>query len=260
MPWLPTWPVEAAMAVEDAFAREDLAELYDSLNPGDTDHRFYVALSDTTSRILDIGCGTGELALALAAAGHEVTAVDPAPGMLQMARKKDMERRVDWLAAAGHEFRLTTQFDLAIMTGHVFQIFLSDEEALDVLRNAFQHLKPNGRLVFESRNPLRRQWEGWTSTATRRHYRVRETEPVEVHYQWLKAQADLVTFETEFNFPESGRRETSLSTLRFPSRSVIGQLLTRAGFRRTEWLGDWEGSPFTDDSPEIIAMAWKPAD
>jgi 2-polyprenyl-3-methyl-5-hydroxy-6-metoxy-1,4-benzoquinol methylase len=67
------------MAVDDAFAREDLAELYDSLNPSDTDHRFYLALSDTTSRILDIGCGTGELALALAAAGHEVTAVDPAP-------------------------------------------------------------------------------------------------------------------------------------------------------------------------------------
>jgi ubiquinone/menaquinone biosynthesis C-methylase UbiE len=248
------------MPVDDAFAREDLAALYDSMNPGDADHRFYLALPQPASRIVDVGCGTGELALALAEAGHEVTAVDPAPGMLQMARKKDVERRVEWVPAAGHEFRLSKQFDLAIMTGHVFQVFLSDQETLDVLTNVFQHLKPNGRLVFESRNPLRRPWESWTSTATRRQHHLQDTEPVQVHHQWLKAHADLVTFETQFNFPESGRRETSLSTLRFPSLSVIAALLTHAGFRGIEWLGDWDGSPFTDESPEIIAVAPKPAD
>ena len=56
-----------------------LAAIYDALNPPDEDTAFYLALAGTKSRhILDIGCGTGYLACALAEMGHQVTGADPA--------------------------------------------------------------------------------------------------------------------------------------------------------------------------------------
>src|SRR3954447_7064995 len=53
-----------------------------------------------TTRVLDLACGTGRVALALAAAGHRVTGVDAAPAMLALAQAK--------AAAAGQSVRLVT--------------------------------------------------------------------------------------------------------------------------------------------------------
>ncbi len=44
---------------------------------------------DTPATILDVGAGTGELALRLAERGHEVTLLDPSPSMLAIAERKD---------------------------------------------------------------------------------------------------------------------------------------------------------------------------
>jgi 2-polyprenyl-3-methyl-5-hydroxy-6-metoxy-1,4-benzoquinol methylase len=52
-----------------------------------------------SSRILDAGCGTGALAIDLAAAGHEVTGVDLSEGMIAVARRKDARGAVAWRQA-----------------------------------------------------------------------------------------------------------------------------------------------------------------
>jgi ubiquinone/menaquinone biosynthesis C-methylase UbiE len=243
------------MPVDEAYFRAELAALYDALNAGSDDQRFYLALPKPHSRILDVGCGTGELALAFAAAGHAVTAVDPAPGMLHIARQKDKENRVQWLAAMGNTFQAEGLFDLAVMSGHVFQVFLDDAQTLATLRNIRRHLVPGGRLAFESRNPSCRAWEGWTKAATRQTHHVPGIGEVQVHCQLIEADGEHVSFETVFHFTETGRRERSVSRLRFPSRSQIDGLLKVAGYAAVEWLGDWDGSPFAPESPEIIALA-----
>ncbi|RWX76801.1 class I SAM-dependent methyltransferase [Neorhizobium lilium] len=243
------------MSVDHAYTHPELAAIYDVLNAGGADQRFYLGLPKPQSRILDIGCGTGELALAFAEKGHEVTAVDPAPGMLQMARLKDAGARVRWIEATGQDFVVSGPFDLAIMTGHAFQVFLDDEETLVALRNIHRHLGPDGRLVFESRNPSRRAWDGWTKEATHRTHDVPGVGQVEVHYQLLEAKGEHVTFETVFHFVERGQKERSLSRLRFPSHDEIAVLLDAAGFSDVEWLGDWDGSPLSDLSPEMIVLA-----
>jgi SAM-dependent methyltransferase len=245
------------MPVDDAFSRHDMAVLYDAFNRHGPDRDFYLGLAPEPCRVLDIGCGTGSIGLALADLGHSVTGLDPAPGMLAVARTKDTANRVRWVQAnvLDPKLSLGKTFDLIIMTGHVFQVFLDDAETLAMLDFARRHLAPEGRLVFESRNPAVRAWERWTESETREVQDVGGIGPVEVFYQVKAVAAEHVTFDAVFTLLGTGEQRVSESRLRFADRETVGRLLTQAGFDSVKWLGDFEGSAYSETSPEIIPIA-----
>lgn len=132
----------------------DFQAAYDELNPADRDYRFYAALAASAgaSSAVDLGCGTGTLALMLAAGGASVTGVDPDPEMLRVARSKDQEGRVDW--RLGHSDVIDPgSAEFAVMSGHVAQVFAEDGAWLAALRDLHAALVPDGLLAFESRKP-----------------------------------------------------------------------------------------------------------
>jgi SAM-dependent methyltransferase len=245
------------MPVDDAFARHDMAVLYDAFNRHGLDKDFYLGLAAGPCRVLDIGCGTGSIGLALADLGHAMTGIDPAPGMLAVARGKDTANRVRWVQGNAFDpnLSLDEQFDLVILTGHVFQVFLDDAETRAMLDFARRHLAPEGRLVFESRNPLARAWEHWTEGETREVRDVDGIGPVEVFYQVKAVEAEHVTFDAVFTLLDTGEKRGSESRLRFADRETIARLLAEAGFATPDWLGDFDGSQYSQNSPEIIPIA-----
>lgn len=236
-----------------AYTDARLAAVYDALNPPSEDILFYVDLAGGSAKaILDMGCGTGRLACSLAQLGHRVTGVDPAAGMLGIARKREGGEKVRWIEADAAGLAVDTRFDLIIMTGHVFQVFLDDEEIGAVLGNLRRHLAAGGRLAFETRNPEIREWEQWPlETYEPIHL---EDRSVNVHYEIKSVDGSFVTFATHFRFSDEDVVVAD-HTLRFMDRDELGRFLADAGFSDVVWYGDWDRSPMSPGSPEIIVTA-----
>lgn len=241
--------------LSDAYAHPRLAATYDAINPPERDYDFYVALAGAKPlTVLDMGSGTGRLSLKLAARGHRVTGADPAPGMMLAARAKPDADKVTWALSGATSLNLATRFDLIIMTGHVFQVFLSDNEICAVLRNLRRHLAPGGRIAFETRNPAVREWESWTPDLTREQVAVPDIGPVAVHYAVTKEDARLITFETHFDFG-GGDIEVTPTSLRLMDQPTLEKLLKESSLKPLDWYGDWDGGPIGPLSPEIIVIA-----
>ncbi len=240
-----------------AYADARLAALYDALNPPGAEQAFYLSLAaGSPIRVLDMGCGTGWLACGFAAAGHDVTGADPAAAMLAVARGRPGGGRVRWIEADAAGLPDGPGFDLIVMTGHVFQLLLDDSEVRAVLRALARQLAPGGRIAFEARNPEVRAWQDWSPRDTRQRVEAAGI-GAEVHYDIESVTGELVTYETCFRFA-AGDTVTVSDTLRFMDAAQVGGFLAEAGLTDVTWYGDWDRSPCTQDSPEIIAVAGRP--
>ena len=108
--------------------------------------------------LLDLACGTGRMALRLAAQGYLVTGVDIVPEMIARARQKAAERSVsiEWVVADARTFHLQKQFPGIYMLMNAFQFFLSREDQEAMLARVREHLHREGCFLFETRNPCPR--------------------------------------------------------------------------------------------------------
>ncbi|MBB5849425.1 class I SAM-dependent methyltransferase [Micrococcus endophyticus] len=150
-------PAETNLATYDD-AR--LAALYDHDNPPGEDHAFFrqVAEEAGATRIVDLGCGTGSLTVTLADEGRAVVGIDPAEAMLAVARARPGGNAVTWRQGTA-ELIEPASADLVVMSGNVAMHLIGDVWHATLQRVA-AGLTPGGRLVFETRNPALRAWEG----------------------------------------------------------------------------------------------------
>jgi SAM-dependent methyltransferase len=215
------------MPVDEIFANPRLAAVYDLFDDDRRDLDAYVAIADELGAmtVLDVGCGTGSLAVLLAARGRTVIGVDPAEASLAVARSKNPAVR--WLHGDASELPAAGA-DLAVMTGNVAQVFLGDDEWARVLRSVHQALRPGGFFVFETRRPQRRDWETWGAGGTP----VRRGD-VESDFHLTDVSLPYVKFRATYRFAD-GTTLTSDSTLRFRDEPEIRAALEGAGFELLE--------------------------
>ncbi|MHA1565151.1 MAG: class I SAM-dependent methyltransferase [Alphaproteobacteria bacterium] len=136
---------------DDLYEDPEVARFYDLENRWADDFDYCAALAKDAASVLDLGCGTGELAAALAR-DRAVTGVDLAAAMLDIARQRPGGDRVNWQHADARSVRLDRRFDLVVLTSHAFQVFLTREDKHAALLTIAAHLKPDGVFVFDSRN------------------------------------------------------------------------------------------------------------
>lgn len=219
--------------VPDAiFAHPRLAPVYDAFDGDRDDLAAYLSIADElgAERVLDVGCGTGCLAILLAESGRTVMGADPAGASLEVARAKDVRARITWVhgdAAALPPF----DADLAVMTGNVAQVFLTDEDWARALLGIHAALRTRGYLVFETRRPEWQAWEKWAAEAGRSVADIPGIGPVEQRSEVTCVSLPFVCIRGTYTFRADGAVIVSDSTLRFRSRHEVESSLVTHGYR-----------------------------
>jgi hypothetical protein len=154
--------------------------------------------------------------------------------------------------------RFDREFDLAVMTGHAFQVFLTDAEVRQALTSVHRALTDGGRFAFETRNPTARAWERWTPEHGT-DFTAADGAPVRWEADVVSVSGELVTFRSSYRSRAWKAPLESASTLRFVNVVVLDRFLIESGFTIEARHGDWDRSPFVEDSPEIITIAGRSA-
>lgn len=220
-----------------SFSDARLAALYDLFCPWRSDLDFYLGLVMSARSVLDVGCGTGALLHRARGSGHagRLCGLDPAAGMLRQARKRaDIEWYFGDLGSVGFD----REFDLVVMSGHAFQVFVKDDDLRSSLAAIRSALTDDGRFAFETRNPLVREWERWipanaAEVTDADGVVVRMTREVET-----PVDGKIVSFTHTFTSPSWDRPQISRSTLRFLDRDSLSSFLSAAGLVIEEQFGD----------------------
>jgi SAM-dependent methyltransferase len=219
--------------VPDAiFAHPRLAPVYDAFDGDRDDLTAYLSIAGKlgAERVLDVGCGTGCLAILLAESGRTVMGVDPAGASLEVAKAKDAIATIAWVhgdAVAMPPF----DADLAVMTGNVAQVFLTDEDWARALKGIHAALRPRGYLVFETRRPEWRAWEEWAAGTGQLVIDIPGIGPVQQCSEVTGVSLPFVSLRSTYTFLADGAVITSNSTLRFRSRDEVESSLAAHGYR-----------------------------
>lgn len=113
-------------------------------------------------RVLDIGCGTGRVAAALAADAGFLKGVDIDSKMLKAFKERFPKAETE--CCAMENLRETANdYDLVLIPYNSIDCLASKESRLQVVRMIFHCLKPEGMLIFSSHNPLG-DFGGWVHT------------------------------------------------------------------------------------------------
>jgi len=243
------------MSLDDPLYRDpDLAQFYYLENGWAADFDFCMDLAGNAASVMDLGCGTGELAAALAQ-DRAVTGVDPAAAMLDIARVRPGGEKVAWVEADARSVRLDRRFDLVLLTGHAFQVFLTDQDQAAVLATIASHLAPDGRFVFDSRNPAFRSWEKWSNEDSAHTLQHPQLGTIEAWNDYAHdGSTGILTYTSSYRVKETGTIHSASAKIRYTSRMELAARIEAAGLAIDTWLADWQGAPFHPEAKEIIPI------
>jgi SAM-dependent methyltransferase len=192
----------------------------------------------TDARVLDLGCGFGRHAIALARRGYRLVGVDLSEPMLKLARELAASApvNIDWQRRDMRDLGGLGPFDACICLYTAFGFFSDDENRL-VLERVCDVLRPGGVFLLDVSNPLAlmRGWPQRTWHEGRHGTKLEATE-----YDALSGRA--ITKRTLFR-PNGSRVDLPETSVRMYAPHELAALLRNTGFEIEQVYGGLRNEP-----------------
>jgi len=228
---------------------ERIADVYDSWYAA-FDERCIDLLAEFArgGSALELGIGTGRIALPLRQRGVDVHGVDASPAMVAKLRAKRGGDAIPVTMATFADFSLDERFALAYIAFNTFFAPVTQEEQIRCMETVARHLSPGGRFVIEAFVP---DLARFVSNQT---VRVVGLEPSEVRIDAsLLYVTDQRITSQHIVLTERGTRLYPV-TLRYVWPSEMDLMARIAGLRLEHRWADWERTPFARDSSKHISV------
>ncbi|HIP71645.1 MAG TPA: class I SAM-dependent methyltransferase [Anaerolineae bacterium] len=217
--------------------------------------------------VLELGCGSGRLLRPLAQSGYSVTGVDNSPAMLARASARlagettAVQNRVTLIEADMTDFTVDGRFPLVIIPYNTF-MHLDTGQATAVLRRVRDCLAENGRLFIDLINPF-----AAANTPSDQLISLENTltDPdsgdVILHMASNRldsaAQILHITWIYDRSPADGGpiHRTVAQAAYHYRYPHQMQMLLQDAGFSRLEMMGDYDQSPFQEESGRFLILA-----
>lgn len=230
------------------------------------DVRFYTDLAVTSGGpVLELGVGTGRVALAIGKAGIEVVGVEPMAPMLARARERvdklprATRNRIELRKGALERLRLRRTFPLVIAPFNVWMHLYTREQIERGFATVRHHLEPRGRFAFDvllpdptslAREPTKR-YRGGEVPHPRDGARYRYSE-----YFSYDPVAQIETVMMDFEHPDDESRSfcTPLTQRQF-FPAELEALLHYNGFEIESHTGDFKGATISAAAESQVVVA-----
>lgn len=217
------------------------------------DIAFYLALAEQVEGpILDVATGTGRVALALAAAGHEVTAVDSSEAMIAFAAAKDGDETVTWAEQDARELKVRGKFGLAFLAGNALQQFVTNEDRTAVLKAIYRQLAPGATFSFAIRFPHAAELARRVDTAEIWHSYtdVTGSQVIVSGTQRYDAATQVMTHDTYRQYAVDGTPAAAptATAVRYSFPQELAAALAAARFEVDGVYADFAGTPLTTET------------
>jgi len=199
-------------------------------------------------RALELGIGTGRIALPLAERGVRVEGIDASEAMLERLRAKPRGAELHVVVGNFADVDVDREYELVYVVFNTFFALLTQEDQVRCFANVSRRLTGNGVFVMEAFVPDPSLYDrGQRLSATRV-----ETDRVQLD----AARIDLVTQLVTAQHILIGAEGIMLLPvqLRYAWPSELDLMARLAGLRLRERYGGWQGEPFTSTSAKHVSV------
>ena len=204
-------------------------------------------------RVLDLACGNGRYATALASRGMRAAGLDLAPAYLAEGRDRAAERGAPAAFVRGDMRALPFRdaFDAALCMYTSFGYFPKDRDHVRVLREVAGALRPGGRFLLDV---MSREW-------VVRHFQAHDWNEVDgghlLESRTLRLEEGRIG--NTLLYLKGGLRREYFHSVRVFTPTELRRMTLEAGFAQIEILADLDRTPWTADSPRTAVLATKAA-